>query len=206
MLPQVIGDNEALGRGGLDENSLEVDLLRPSIDLLQLLTGQLNTAVSDFRLSLGLSFPLSFHDSVLVGFPSMSETGEIRLRRLIAVDWLFHIQEIDMGWHLKSRGRHLRVHAKVWVFFDFLKRLWRQSASRLEPLLDFGISLAVLALLFEEITSLLLVVLNLHELFYCGYVATSESCLDAVRVRQRRRTTYRPSLRQGSRVDFVLTE
>jgi hypothetical protein len=71
VLPQVVGDDEALGRGGLDEDGLEVDLLWTSIDFLQLLASELNTAVPDFSLCLWLGFPLPLHDPVLISLPSI---------------------------------------------------------------------------------------------------------------------------------------
>ena len=72
MLSQVVGDDEALGGRRLDEHGLEVDLLWPSIDLLQLLTSEFYAAVSDLSLRLWLSLPLSLDDPVLVGFPSVA--------------------------------------------------------------------------------------------------------------------------------------
>jgi hypothetical protein len=92
MLSQVVGDDEALGRGGLDENGLKVDLLRSSIDLLQLLASELYAAVSDLGLCLWLSFPLPLHDPVLVGFSSSSETRQVGLSGFITVDWLLYVQ------------------------------------------------------------------------------------------------------------------
>jgi len=72
MLPEVVGDDEALGGRRLDEHGLEVDLLWPGIDLLQLLTSEFYTAVSDLSLRLWLSLPLSLDDPVLVGLPSVA--------------------------------------------------------------------------------------------------------------------------------------
>ena len=75
VLSEIVGHDETLGRRGFDENSLKIDLLRTSVDLLELFSSELNTAISNFGLRLRLSLPLSFDDSVLVGISSLSQTG-----------------------------------------------------------------------------------------------------------------------------------
>lgn len=164
VLPQVVGDDKALGGGGLDEDGLEVDLLWSCIDLLQLLPGELDAAVPDLCLGLGLCLPLSLHDPVLVCFSSVSETREVRLRRLVAVDGLLHIEEVDLRRHLESWGGHPGVHTEVRILLDLLQGLRRQPACRLESLLDLSVSFTILALFLEEIAGFLLVLLNVHEL------------------------------------------
>ena len=66
VLAQVVGDDEALGGRGLDELRLEVDLLRASLDLLELLASQFGRAVADLGLSLGLRLPLALDDAILI--------------------------------------------------------------------------------------------------------------------------------------------
>ena len=99
VLPQVVGDDEALGGGGLDEDGLEIDLLRTGVDLLQLLAAELHAAVSDLCLCLWLSLPFSLHDPVLVSLSAVSEPREVRLRGLVAVDGLLHVEEVDLRRH-----------------------------------------------------------------------------------------------------------
>lgn len=99
VLPEVVGNDEALGGGGLDEDGLEIDLLRPCVDLLQLLATELYAAVPDLCLGLWLGLPLSLHDPVLVGLSAVSEPREVRLRGLVAVDGLLHVEEVDLRRH-----------------------------------------------------------------------------------------------------------
>lgn len=77
VLSEVIGYDETLCGGGFDEHSLEVDLLRTSIDLLKLFSGKLDTAVSYLCLSLRFGFPLSLNDSILICISSLSHASKI---------------------------------------------------------------------------------------------------------------------------------
>lgn len=120
MLSQVVGDDEALGGGGLDEDGLEIDLLRTSVDLLQLLAAELHAAVSDLCLCLWLSLPFSLHDPVLVCFSSVTKAGEVRLGRLIPVDGLLDIEQVDLRWGLKPWRRKTSVHAEVRVLLELV--------------------------------------------------------------------------------------
>jgi hypothetical protein len=97
VLPQVIGDDEALGGRGLHEDCLEVDLLRASVDLLELLARELDAAVPHFGLGLRLGLPLPLDDPVLVSLSTMPEACQISLSRLVAIDWLLDVEEIDLS-------------------------------------------------------------------------------------------------------------
>lgn len=98
MLPEVVGDDEALGGRRLDEHGLEVDLLWPSIDLLQLLASEFHTAVSDLSLRLRLSLPLSLDNPVLVSLSAVAQSGQVGLSGLVTVNWLLYVEEVDLSW------------------------------------------------------------------------------------------------------------
>ena len=117
VLSQVVGNDEALGGGRLNEDGFEVDLLWTSINLLELLSRKLDTTVANLSLSLWLSFPFSLDDSILVCISTKS--CKVRLRWLISIYWLFNIKKINLCWDLELWLLHIWVHTKIWIFFNF---------------------------------------------------------------------------------------
>ena len=97
VLSQIVGNDEAFGRLRLDKHSLEIDLLWSGVDLLELFTGELDAAISHFRLRHRFCLPFSLDDPVLVRFSSMSKTCQISLVRLVSIDWLLHVEKVDFS-------------------------------------------------------------------------------------------------------------
>lgn len=96
VLSEVVGYDETLGGGGFDEHSLKIDLLRTSINLLELFSSKLDTAVSHLSLGLRFGFPLSLDDSILICISSLSHASKICVRWFVTIDWLFDVEEIDL--------------------------------------------------------------------------------------------------------------
>jgi hypothetical protein len=110
----------------------------------------------------------------------VTKAGEVRLGRLIPVDGLLDIEQVDLRWDLKPWRRKTSVHAEVRVLLELLQCLWWESIGRLEPLLDLLVPVPIQALPSQELVRLVLVVVNLRILLYCSHIACSEGSLHAV--------------------------
>lgn len=147
-------------------------------------TSELDGAVSDFGLSLGLSLPLAFDDAISVSI-SLG-TNHFGPHRFIFTDGLLDIELINT--HSKFLLHIwlwvLGVHAKVGIFGNLLPGLRRESAGLLVILSILVFLISSESLFHQELVSLVLVVFDSEELIDHMAISSLDCPGDTVRIHQ----------------------
>ena len=120
VLTKVIRNVKRFGRFTFYENVLEIDLLRPSDYLLQLLSSKLDLTVAKFILSSWLSFELLFNDSVVSLLLTGAHTVKICRSWFVFADRFLNIKRVNVLNEFKFGFSHLKLYAQVKIVLDLL--------------------------------------------------------------------------------------